>query len=659
VIRTPFRTKVLVAAALLLLGGWITYGNSFAGPFVYDDGPSITSNSTIQHLWPLGKALSPPADGRTVSGRPILNLSFALNYAWSRRSVRSYHVVNLTIHLLAGLTLFGIARRTLIRMHLGHAPPSGATTSPRSDLTACAIALLWTVHPLQTEAVTYVVQRAESLMGLFYLLTLYLFIRGVDSPASGATSRVWLGCAWTCCLLGMATKEVMVSAPLLVLLYDRAFLAGTIREALRRRWRIYVALTATWLLLGYLVISGGGDRNGSMGIGAGISFPEYLPTQFEAIAHYLRLAIWPSSLIFEYGPLKTSYVAALPFATVVTLLATLAVCAFWRWPKWGFLGAWFFAILAPTSLVPGATQMIVEHRMYLPLAAVLAAVACGLDALVARTRAPRSVDTVLRISIFGIAAVGCIVVSRRRNNDYASGLTLWRDTVTKRPNNAFAWNNFALELTTIPERLPEAIAGFQEALHINPRYPEAHYNLALVLARTPGHLAEAIEHYEKAAQEKPFDADVRNNLGNALARIPSRLPEAIAEYRTALEIRPNYAEAHNNLANALVRSSGGLGEALAHYQLALQLQPDYAQAHYNLANTLADIPGRLPEAAAHYEAAIRFNPAYALAHNNLAAVDVKLGLFDEAIRHFEAALRLNPALDEARENLATLRSARR
>ncbi len=233
---------------LVIAAGIWAYHNSLTGPFIFDDLPSISDNRTIRHLWPAWYALSPPhGRGTTVEGRPVLNFTLAVNYAFDGVKPWGYHVVNLAIHILAGLTLFGIVRRTLRQPALRER--FGAVAN---DL-ALATAVLWIVHPLQTESVTYLSQRAESLMGLFYLLTMYCFIRGTASRSAGP----WFIFSIVACLLGMATKEVMVSAPLMTLLYDRTFLSGSFREAWRRRRLLYLALGGTWILLGYLVATAG------------------------------------------------------------------------------------------------------------------------------------------------------------------------------------------------------------------------------------------------------------------------------------------------------------------------------------------------------------------------------------------------------------------
>ena len=201
-------------AFVVVAAGLLAYHNSFQGPFIYDDVPSIPGNPHIRHLWPIWQAMSAPP-GSPVAGRPVVCLTLALNYAWGGLNVWGYHAFNLTIHLVSALVLFGILRRTF----------QGEKLRDRFGAVAVwlagAIALIWEVHPLQTESVTYIVQRTESLMGLFLLLTLY----GVLRSSQSSRPRVWQAAAIVSCALGMGSKEVMVSAPLIVLLYDRVFLA--------------------------------------------------------------------------------------------------------------------------------------------------------------------------------------------------------------------------------------------------------------------------------------------------------------------------------------------------------------------------------------------------------------------------------------------------
>jgi len=594
---------MFLAVAVLLLAGVVAYSNSFSAPFLFDDNPAIADNPTIREIWPPWAVLSPPDTGAGVNGRPVINLSFAINYALGGLDVHGYHAANLAIHLCAALTLFGIIRRTLrqpvLRPRFGdHALPI-----------AFVAALGWMLHPLQTESVIFIEQRTESLMGLFYLLTLYAAIHGMEP----ARPRRWQILAFLTCLVGMATKEVMVSAPLIVLLYDRTFVAGTFREAWDRRKWSYVSLGATWVLLGWLVLgAGGGSRGGTCGFGSGITWWQYLFTQAEGIVRYLKLSIWPHPLVVDYG----TYIARNPAVIVpcMLFLATLGVAtvvALWRWPIWGFAGVWFFAILAPSSSVwPLATQTLAEHRMYLPLAAVVTLAVVGLHSFIGRRGL--FVATVLAV-VFG-------VLTFRRNADYRSALEIWTDTVAKCPDNA-----------------------------------RAQYGLGDILLRA-GRAAEAIPFYERALGINPNLPDVCSDLGNALSEV-GRAPEAIRCYEQALRLKPNHPEAHNNL-GAVLYAAGRMPEAIQHYEQALQAKPDYTEAEFNLGLALFDT-GRLDEAIAAFRVVVQRNPELVAAWCSLGRALERSGRTAEAATSFEEALRRAPDSVEARDGLARLRAAPR
>jgi tetratricopeptide (TPR) repeat protein len=680
------KRSVFLAGGLIVLAALVAYGNSFSGPFVFDDLPSIADNPTIRHF---GSALSPPVES-TTGGRPVLNLSLALNYAISGNAVWSYHALNLLIHIFAGLTLFGLVRRTLLRLELskcGRGAPTPQSAQMRGEGTpptlasptswAFFVAVIWVVHPLQTESVTYVVQRAESLMGLFYLLTLYCFVRVAESrsQASGVGHQVsearnqekelktqnqeavlplssglmpdasclWFSASILSCAMGMASKEVMASAPLIVLLYDRTFVAGSFRAAWQSRWRYYLGLACTWLLLGYLV-AGTHGRAGSAGFGTNVSWWSYAFTQFPAIVHYLWLAFWPNPLVFYYGTgLAMRAAEIVPYAAIVLALAIGTVVALWRRPVVGFLGCWFFAILAPSSsIVPVATQTMAEHRMYLPLAAVVLLVLSVLYRLLGRRAAYAGVG--LAILLTGLTL--------RRNEDYRSDIGLWKDTATKCPDNERAFYNLGCSLEKESKQRPEAIAAYEAALRIKPDYAQAHYNLGTILLKEPDRTPEAIAAYEAALRINPGYAEAHNNLGTALLKTPGRLPDAIAQYEAALRINPDYAQAHFNLGNALREVPGRLPDAIAQYETALRIEPDSVQAHVNLGSALLKMPERLPDAIDQFQAALRLDPDLVEAHNDLGNALFNLpGRLPDAIDQYEAALRLNPDSVSAHFNL--------
>jgi tetratricopeptide (TPR) repeat protein len=639
---------------LLALAALAAYHGTFSAPFVFDDTRSILENPSLRHL-SLAALTSPPA-GLTVSGRPLLNLSFAVNYAISGTDVWSYHAVNLLIHVLGGLTLFGVVRRTLVwvatggprirtlRPALGPVP-AGRPAQPA--LLALAAALLWTLHPLQTEAVTYVVQRAESLMGLCYLFTLYGFIRGVDEaarqgstsaflPRRGATgeeraarrrSLAWFGAGWLACLAGMATKEVMVTAPVIVFLYDRTFVSGSFAEAWRRRGRFHLGLGATWILLGWLVLGTGG-RGGTAGFDTPVSWWAYAFTQFRAVAHYLRLSLWPHPLVVDYGRTLGGSPPEMAFDVVIVgLLAGVTLLGLWRRPALGFLGAWFLLILAPSSsVVPVATEIIAEHRMYLSLAAVLVAGVLLLDSLWQRIPC---------LTLCALAALGLGLLTARRNQVYRSNLALWADAAAKLPENATAQNNLGKALY-LQGRVGEAAAHYRRALQLEPTDPEAHYNLANILGES-GRYGPAIAEYREALRLRPDFYEAHNNLGLALGKA-GRFGEAIPEYEETLRLRPDSFEAHCNLGDALGQV-GRTAESVGQYELALRLNPNVAAAHENLGFALAQLE-RVPEAIDQFEIAVRLEPSNPDLHYNLGVTLAHAGRRQEAAAELEAVSRL-------------------
>jgi tetratricopeptide (TPR) repeat protein len=657
--------RVRIAAAVIVVAVLATYWNSLRVPFFFDDPVAITENPTIRNLTKLSAVLSPPLNGSGATGRPVVNLSLAVNYAIGGTSPTGYHVTNIVLHALAALALFGVIRRTLRRPSLRER--FGAASLPL----AFGAALLWSLHPLQTESVTCVIQRTEVLVGLFYLLTLYLFIRAIDEPKK----KRWAVLAIGACFTGMASKEVMVSAPLMILLYDRTFAAGSFAEAWRMRRRFYLGLGASWLLLGFMVLSLGGARGEVAGLGVGpITWWSYALKQCEAILLYLRLTGWPQPLVVFYGIGVVTNPADvwLEFVLLSALVAA-AVVALWRSPMLGFLGMWFFAILAPSSsVVPLVSQTVAEHRMYLPLVAPLVLAVAGAYGWAGRRSLP----------LVGLAALACAAVSIARNNDYRSELSIWNDTVAKVPNNERARINLAIAYQAAG-RDNDALEQLKETLRLVPNQPEALNNLASLLLQH-NRAAEAVEPSAVAVRVKPKFGEAHNNLGTALVQT-GRLAEGLQHLEIAVQLRPDLAEPHCNYAGALIESQRideGIREAeiatrlnprlaLAHFYLALgllrqnqfdrarpeleaavRIQPNYADAHLNL-GSICYQAGDLPKAIFHFEAAVRANPS-ADGHYNLASAYFRSGRADDAIAHYREAIRLQPDYAEAYFNLGLL-----
>lgn len=652
----------------LVLAVGVAYAGGLGAPFVFDDVPNLLEHPSLHTdagLW--GSDEGDP--GATLSGRPLILASFALNKALTGLAPVGFRAGNLLIHAACAMLLFSLLCRVF------SLPGPARIFSSGGVAPAFAIALLWAVHPLQTSAVTYVVQRAESLTAFCYLGTLYAFVRAVQS----ASPRGWLAGSVLCCALGMAGKETMATAPLATLLLDASLVAGGVGAALRRRGPYYVALAATWGLLGALVLSTGG-RGGTAGLDSPVGVWVYLLTQCDAIVRYAALIVWPHPLVFDYGTATVGTLAAVWWQALLILGALAAVI--WSWhvrPMAGFVLLWFFLLLGPTSsLVPIASQTMAEHRLYLALLGPLVfLVGSGW-----RWFGTKALPLALAVAVI----LGLLTFFR--NRDYRSELALWGDTVAKVPANVRARINLA-RAQLAANQVAEAEVQLREALRLDPVSADAHYNFGVLLALT-GRKEAAEAAYREATRLRPSYAEAWNNLGSL--RLEAGQPvEAAAFFQRACETRPRYAEARANLALALLESGRAadalaaaraaraldprsataafaLGnasiavrqwsEAHAAYTAAIALRPDYAEAHNNLANVLLEAD-RVEEAVAHYEAAARADPRYTEPRRALLAICAQIGRPAEALRYGEELARLLPGDPDVQRELARLRAGLR
>jgi protein O-mannosyl-transferase len=606
-----------VAIAAVILAA---YSNSFRGPFVIDDQASVVQNPDIRALARLDRVLSPRPDS-PVAGRPLVNLTFAVDYALNGLEVPGYHVTNLAWHVACAWLLFGVVRRTLA---LASMPAAIAEEAPNLAL---AVALVWSVHPLTTEVVDYLSQRTESMMAFFLLLTLYAAIRSQASAGRG-----WHGLAIVACLAGTVCKETIAVTPLLVALYDRVFLYPSWRDAARARGSLYLGLAASWLVLGGIVLSG--PRAAVSGFASGVPVWTYLLNQAAIVVDYLRLSVWPTGLVVLYGwPEMLRLGDVWPHALgVVALLATTLV-ALVRTPVLGYLGAWFFIALAPTSsVIPIATEVGAERRMYVPLMAIVALAVLGVHAAVRvvlgaseqRRRAVRAVSAAILVLVVG----GFGVLTMRRNAEYASSLTLARTVVERRPTPvahhllgeqlglagqtaeaekelraAIALGNsrarFQLGVLLLDgRRLPEAAAEF-EAFLATAGVPQrlrwlepplldvlnARLGLAQIYA-AERRWADAAAQARLVREAAPRHPEASRLL--AVALVGAQVwPEAITVLRDYLTLRPEDVSARSNLAVALV-ATGRLNEAVGELRRAVQSDPNDANARRLLDLALAD-----------------------------------------------------------------------
>jgi tetratricopeptide (TPR) repeat protein len=629
-----------LAAGLIVAAGVAAYANSLQGEFVFDDIASIRDNGYIRELWPLWQSMSLPlADGgETVARRPLLSLTFALNRQLLGAAPWGFHLVNLAVHIGAALLLFCIVRRTLcLKRFRGR-------FEGRSVALALLVALFWEVHPLQTESVTYIVQRAESLMGMLYLLTLYCSLRGFTS----SRGVYWYTAAVLACAAGMGVKEVMATAPLMVFLYDGTFVSTSFREAWSQRWRFYMSLAATW---GVLLLSQAPGWRGASGDFTDRSPLAYALDQPPTILHYLRLSIWPAPLVVNYGPAADYSVAytVVSWCVVGVLFCAIGWGLFHR--KWyGFLGAWFFLILAPSSSFAALMQYAAEHRLYLSLAAVVVLLVIAGDQLLDRRRASRLARSASRAAavLSSVIVVAFIAGTYVRNEAYRSSIALWSDVVEKQPLNASAHYNLGLAYY-FEKRYASAVDCFRRVLRINPEWGDAHLRLANALAKQR-QWEQAAHHYLQAVSINPSNWQAYCKYAEALER-QGKLEEAIKNYNLSLVINPRYWPADYKIGNLLAKE-GRFAEAAAHYREALRNNPHHVGVHVALGVTLQNL-GQLVQACDHFRRALAINPRNANAHFNLANALASRGELRKAVDHYHQSLAIKPEDADVQCNLGT------
>jgi tetratricopeptide (TPR) repeat protein len=629
-----------LAAAALLCGALIaTYAAALRVPFIFDDGISITRNPSIERLWPLvgdeqhPGPLNPPAEHPTA-GRPLVNLTLALNYQLGGLNPLGYHIFNLIVHALSVLLLWRIVSDALrLEYFAGRFDRS-------AELLGFLAALLWAVHPLNTESVIYTTQRTELMVGFFYLATLYGSLR---YWSSGRTT--WLIVATAACMSGMACKEVMATAPLAVLLFEYTFIAGTFRKTLQRSWRLYAGLTLGWIVL--LGLNMNAPRGGTAGFSLEDSpMLSWWLTQAKVFLIYLKLAVWPWPLTIHYEfPLLTA-AQAWPYVLITTLIVLGTLLLLWRRSAVGFVGAWVMLILAPTSIVPLLYEVAAERRMYLPLAALCTLFIVGGCWLAQRARLARWASGATAGAGL-IAAMICVSLSIHRLELYRDPIALWRDAIALEPQNYFAYNNLGVLLEQSGQT-QQAIEQFQHVLQLRPDDPEANSNLGNILGKS-GQSQQAIAFGQRALKQEPNSAEVHYNLAVQLSAAGQPM-QAIAEYQKALQLKPDFAPAWNNLGLELYNLGQG-GPAIECYQRALQFKEDYPDAHNNLANAIG-AAGQVPQAIEHYQRALQLRPDYAEAHNNLGFALMRTGQLPQAIEQFQKAMQLKPNYTLAAENLA-------
>ena len=612
-----FGLLLIVAVAALI------YSNTYHCPFVFDDIVSITENEQIRDT---GNYLTL---NRFFKPRSPVFLTFALNYRFGQLEVFGYHLVNVLIHIVNALLVFFLAKLVFSRLP----DKSSLPIIPIS----LAAALFFSVHPLQTQAVTYTSQRVASMAAMFYLASVLCYLKGRTS----GPSPVWFALAGLTGAMAFLCKPNTASLPGAIILvefvcFDRSW------QVWKRKWLWFTAVFFVWIVFMLFVMgsfsSGSGgtdflnDVSERMRQAKSISRWQYLCTQFNVLIVYLRLFILPVRqhldyyYVFKYG-FFDGY-TPLAFLVLVGLIATGVVFRK-KHPVVTFAVAWFFVTLSVESSIIPIDDALFEHRMYLamPGLAMLASYFIGKSLPVKHQWG----KLLIYLGIIALLGVGTFA----RNHAWQSRIQLWTDVVEKAPHNPRGYGNLGLAYSAGGE-YDRAIDLYLKAIDLKTDYPAFYSDLGNAYSRK-GERQKALAAQEKAVAMSPGDGKFHLNLGKVYSDL-KQYDKAISEFERALEINPRHVNAWYNL-GVPFDLQGQEKEAVESYEKAIELDPGHVKAHYNIGVIRYD-QGDNQTALSYYLKVIELDPEHSGAHNNMAVIYYYGDEFDKAIHHCDKALEL-------------------
>jgi len=649
--REPFLRIPLPVVVAVSLVALLIYSPALRGPFVWDDELLIKDNPHVTSLDQAGRLFAEDVEAtggeRSSLYRPLVMTTFALEYGLWRLHPVGYHVVNVAWHIAVALMVFCLAAFLF----------EGAIPA----FIAC---VLFLVHPVHTEAVSYISGRSDPMSVLFLLGALYLYVK---RPLPAAANLLALAAAYAACLF---SRESGLVLPALILLYH-----GALRKKLDRlSFGAVSAVAAGYVVLRLTALSHLLPRAAEQApLGARLAgFPA-------AYLQYLRLLVWPADLHMEYGTVLFRPSDPQVIGGLLLLAATGGLLVYaWRRARLIAFGiGWFLIGLLPFSNFFPVNATMAEHWLYMPCVGLFLIAGLGLYRLYQRPRL-KKLGLALAAALAGFYGTATFVHNRywgdpvffyERTFAYAPyswrvannlGMTYKEQgdleraevyllkAVALKPDSAEAHNNLGTVYNQAG-RFEEAVAELNKTLALDPEYEEAYRNLGNTY-RKAGRAEEAAEAYEKALSLRPDYALAYAGLGN-LAQDREDFSEAMRLYEKALEIDPGCVEAYNNL--GVVKQKAGQDRAFEYYNQAIEKDPDNADAYANLALAHQQV-GRYDEAKAAYKTLFEIKPRHAVGRNNLGSLYQALGQTEEAIASYRKAIEIDPEYTDAYFNLGNV-----
>jgi len=601
-------------------------------PFQFDDEYSIIKNFNIRNIY------RPDLIWEFTPSRFITYLTVALNYHFHGLNVFDYHLFNSVVHLVSAIMVWWLTLLTLsspaIKDH---------KTAQSASLIATFVGVVFIAHPIQTEGVTYIIQRAASLATLFYVASLSLYVKSRLLEESGNEVRerhfYYYIASLITAFLAMFTKEIAITLPLMVLLYEFYFF----RMRKQNNWKCYMFVILILPIIPLTMLTTASLKFSGMRMVApaisNVSAWRYLLTQFQVIITYLRLLFMPLNQNLDYDyPLATHLFEfhTLSSFFILALIFIMAIRSFRKYRLISFGIIWFFLTLLPESSIIPIKDVIFEHRLYLPMVGFSLFLVSTLYVFLAgKTLRPLAITLFILVTIYS-------VLTYRRNMVWKDSFTLWNDAVHKSPNKSRPYNSRGLEYSN-RGNFDQALSDYNKAIQLNPNYAYA-YNNRGNTRNTKGDFNQAISDYTKAIEINPNFAEAYNNRGVAYGS-KGYFDKEISDYTKAIEINPNFTEAYYNR-GVVYYSKGSFDQAISDYTKAIQLNPRYTDAYNNRGNTY-NTKGDFSQAISDYTKAIEIDPNFAEAYYNRGTAYGIKGNFDQAIADYTKAIQLNPNFAKA------------